>query len=390
MLRILVHIILILPIITSSWFYESYELPKFLLFLLCCIPISIWSIIQLTHKTIVILRGKKNISELILPYTYIIFIGTLCIASFTNETVLLGLWGQPYRYQGTIFLLCCGGLAYFVSNSHSERLREYARTIAIVGIVSCIVVIVQYLALNIFHVSIPAYAGRPIGTFGNPNFAAGYIALSYAFVWVWNRDKVIRIFCILLYSTAIVCTGSLSAIGSFIVICVVLFASKSPRKLVGMLLIIGLVGVGMYQSYSSRTPSSFDRRSIIWEKAWLAFLQKPFTGWGIENFNTALQSNVRPEEIHLTHIRVDKAHNELLEVLVAGGIVSLALYIALIFQILKIAYLRTMYSRDPTTLAVLVGYMVYSLANVQATSQYILIYISVGILLATTSRPSSS
>lgn len=390
MLRFLVHIILILPIITSSWFYESYELPKFLLFLLCCLPITIWSLVHLTQKTVVLLGHKKSISSLLLPYTYVIFICSLCIANFINNTMSLGLWGQPYRYQGIIFLLCGGGLAYYMSHSHNERLYEYGRTIAIVGILSCTVVIVQYLALNVFHISIPAYAGRPIGTFGNPNFAAGYIALSYVFVWAWHRDKVARILFILLFSIAIVCTGSLSAVGAFIIICSVSFASKSPRKLVGMLLIISIVGMGMYQSYSSRTPSSFDRRSIIWEKAWHAFLQKPFTGWGIENFNTALQANVLPEEIHLTHIRVDKAHNELLEILVAGGIMSLILYIALLFQIVKKAYMRTMYSGDPTILAVLVGYMVYSLANVQATSQYILIFFSVGLLLTTSSRTSSS
>jgi O-antigen ligase len=146
----------------------------------------------------------------------------------------------------------------------------------------------------------------------------------------------------------------------------------------------------MYQSYSSRTPSSFDRRSIIWEKAWHAFLQRPFTGWGIENFNTALQANVRPEEIHLTHIRVDKAHNELLEILVAGGFMSFTFYIFLLVFIFIKAYARAIKGKEPAILAMLLGYMVYSVANVQGISQYVLVFFSVGILMASSSHYDST
>jgi O-antigen ligase len=135
----------------------------------------------------------------------------------------------------------------------------------------------------------------------------------------------------------------------------------------------------MYLAYSQRTPSSFDRRSVIWGKAVQATLAKPLIGWGPENFAQAFNTYIREEELHLLHIRIDKAHNEQLEVSVAGGMIGLGLYGALMILLFRRAITLYLRSQDPLLLAICVGFVVYGSFNVIGISQYILYFFAIGI-----------
>jgi O-antigen ligase len=312
---------------------------------------------------------------------YFLFMLLLTVSALFNGEFEQGFLGQPYRYQGVLFFLSCGGLVLLVSQTHTAKkyAREWMKTVAIVGTISSVIVMVQYLQIYLFHIPILSYAGRPIGTFGNPNFAAGYLALSYVFAYVVSPTRKYKIVATLVFGTAILCTASLSGIGSFLAVFLVHWLSKQWKKMFITIVLALVVSSGMYVAYSQRTPSSFDRRSVIWGKAVQATLAKPIIGWGPENFAQAFNTYIREEELHLLHIRIDKAHNEQLEVSVAGGLIGLGLYGALMILLFKHAI--TLYSRsqDPFLLAICVGFVVYGSFNVISISQYILYFFSIGI-----------
>jgi O-antigen ligase len=305
----------------------------------------------------------------------------LTASAIFNGEFEQGFLGQPYRYQGVLFFLCCGGLTLLVSQGAVAKkyAREWMRIVAIVGMISSVIVMVQYLQIYLFHIPILSYAGRPIGTFGNPNFAAGYLALSYAFAYIVSPTRRYKIIVTLVFGTAILCTASLSGIGSFLGVFLVLWLSKQWKKMCIAIILALVVCSGMYLAYSQRTPSSFDRRSVIWGKAVQATLAKPLIGWGPENFAQAFNTYIREEELHLLHIRIDKAHNEQLEVSVAGGIIGLGLYGALMIILLNRAYILYMRFQDPFLLAICVGFVVYGSCNVISISQYILYFFAIGI-----------
>ena len=312
---------------------------------------------------------------------YFLFMLILTASAIFNGEFEQGFLGQPYRYQGVLFFLGCGGLALLVSQTHTAKkyAREWMKTVAIVGTISSVIVMVQYLQIYLFHIPILSYAGRPIGTFGNPNFAAGYLALSYAFAYVASPSRKFKVIATLVFGTAILCTASLSGIGSFTAIFLVVWLSKQWKKMLIAIVLALVISSGMYAAYSQRTPSSFDRRSTIWGKAIQATLAKPVIGWGPENFAQAFNTYIREEELHLLHIRIDKAHNEQLEVSVAGGLIGLGLYGALIILLFKRAITQYTRSQDPFLLAIFVGFVVYGSFNVISISQYILYFFAIGI-----------
>lgn len=385
MIRLLIHAILLIPLVTFALFYEPHELPKALVFLVCCTVINAIYLGKLIKNLLI--RGKKQIhiplfSQWSKPVLlYLLFILLLTASAIFNGEFEQGFLGQPYRYQGVLFFLCCGGLALLVSKVSVAKkyAHEWIKMVAIVGVISSVIVMVQYLQIYLFHIPILSYAGRPIGTFGNPNFAAGYLALSYAFAYSVSASRKFKLIVTLVFGTAILCTASLSGIGSFMALFFVLWLSKDVKKLIITFCIALVVCSGMYMAYSQRTPSSFDRRSVIWGKAIQATLAKPFIGWGPENFAQAFNSYIREEELHLLHIRIDKAHNEQLEVSVAGGLICLGLYGALIILLFKHAVTQYTRSQDPFLLAICVGFVVYGSFNVISISQYILYFFAIGI-----------
>lgn len=356
-----------------------------MVFLACCAILCV-ACLGIWIKDLLI-RGKKPIH--IPPFSqwskpvplYLLFMLLLTVSSLFNRELEQGILGQPYRYQGVLFFASCGGLALLVSQGSAAKkyAREWMKMVAIVGVISSVVVMVQYLQIYLFHISILSYAGRPIGTFGNPNFAAGYLALAYAFAYVVSPTRKYKIIATLVFGTAILCTASLSGIGSFLAMFLVLWLSKQWKKMCIAIILSLIVCSGMYVAYSQRTPSSFDRRSVIWGKAVQATLAKPVIGWGPENFAQAFNTYIREEELHLLHIRIDRAHNEQLEVSVAGGLIGLGLYGALMMLLLKRAMTVYIQSRNPFLLAICVGFVVYGAFNVISISQYILYFFAIGI-----------
>lgn len=78
-------------------------------------------------------------------------------------------------------------------------------------------------------------------------------------------------------------------------------------------------------SLEDRTTQS---RFIIWNMAFEGAKEKPLTGWGQENFNFVFNEHYSPA-MYDQEQWFDRAHNEFLDWLIAGGIPAFVLYIAL-------------------------------------------------------------
>lgn len=88
-----------------------------------------------------------------------------------------------------------------------------------------------------------------------------------------------------------------------------------------------------FQRFSSII--SFDNSSlsrlIVANIAWRSFLQKPWLGWGPENFENAYQANFDPliAQVLPSDNRFDKAHNMPLEILSTEGILGFVAYLSI-------------------------------------------------------------
>ena len=65
-------------------------------------------------------------------------------------------------------------------------------------------------------------------------------------------------------------------------------------------------------------------RFIAWEIAWKGFLERPLTGWGLDNFHILFNEKYNPESLRFGYYETwfDRAHNTVMDMLSMTGIVG--------------------------------------------------------------------
>jgi O-antigen ligase len=116
--------------------------------------------------------------------------------------------------------------------------------------------------------------------------------------------------------------------------------NRRLRHICGAVAIVGAVGLVIALSFADQRRALTDRlqesgpvdfREAVYAGGWQMFLEKPLTGWGV---------NQMPEELarHVSGYRERELypHNTYLEILVEHGIVGLALYAWLMWEIFRL------------------------------------------------------
>lgn len=80
-------------------------------------------------------------------------------------------------------------------------------------------------------------------------------------------------------------------------------------------------------SISLDDPTTMSRFTTIWPMALKGGLERPLTGWGQENFSYIFNANYNPA-MYAQEQWFDRAHNQFLDWLVAGGVPAFVLYLA--------------------------------------------------------------
>lgn len=158
--------------------------------------------------------------------------------------------------------------------------------------------------------------GRTYGLAGSPPFLGCMLALAAPLTW--REGWLLRG----LFVAAIYLTGSRAGfIGYAAGLTVLFLGARKSLLAAGLALSAGL-------ALGPARVAGDGMRIDIWATAAKAFLARPLWGWGVDGFSDAfflLRSPVvwGPLSIH----GVESTHNLLLEILVAGGLVSLAAWI---------------------------------------------------------------
>lgn len=89
-------------------------------------------------------------------------------------------------------------------------------------------------------------------------------------------------------------------------------------------------------SYSELRETSLARRWIIWQASWKLVAERPLLGYGPEMFVTAFNERYPPGSLYAgTDVLVDDPHNQLLEHLVASGLMGAGAWLALLAVIAR-------------------------------------------------------
>ncbi len=222
---------------------------------------------------------------------------------------------------------------------------------------------------------------RPGSTLGNPTFLAGYllfhvfVSIYFIFQQAFSRENgrfnpsnlakiIILVAALAINTSAIFLTqtrGAILAFAAGIFFLLILFGIEPPASKFGFLekrklyaaicMIILIAGAGFWLtrsnalwdkipginrfkniSFSSEDTSlqGIAPRLIALKAAWKGFLERPFLGWGWDNFNIVFNKYYDPKVLGISYgeTRFDKPHNFILEYLIVGGFPALLAYAA--------------------------------------------------------------
>lgn len=291
------------------------------------VPLTVWWTVRLFRE--------KKVTITLSEFLFFLFILVLFIASLTGVHPVDSLVGGSYRHQGVLFFITLW-LVMLTCRIISGRQKELLLKLLALGVIgeSVVVIIQKLIDMGV----------RPLGTFGEPNAVAGYIAVGLYFVLTARLKPWVKYCAFLLAAAAIIATGSRTGIVVAVVLVSGLIIGKMKARipayiLTGCILAAAIVLLGTLSG--SRIESNYESRSLFWRLGWNQFLEKPLLGYGAESGEVVYNHAFLANHIRLVDFMVDRAHNIFLDIALWSGIIGLLVFCAwLVSLFVSKPYLR--------------------------------------------------
>lgn len=266
----------------------------------------------------------------------LVYFGILVVTTLSAVCPERAFWSTQERMTGVFNLLHLGGFFVLLKGVFKTR-KEWLNFFRFFMLVAGVTALITFFRLD-------AKLPSPLG---NPGFLANYLIFALFFaLWLFFEDKnfclrvayagLIGLSIFIMYKT-----GRRAPLGGvFGGLIIFLFLQtlflKSKKKWLTVILALLLIGVLLLMMRGvilkdlwQRFLKSSKPREISWGISWQAFKEKPFLGWGPENYLYAFSRHFIPEYAKHTSRWFDKAHNQYFEALVTTGVFGLLSYLFL-------------------------------------------------------------
>ncbi len=337
-------------IVANPLFFPFITGKGFAFRILVEIVFTLWLILALRDPSV---RPRKSL----LFFAMTAFVVVIGIADLLGANPFKSFWSNFERMEGWIGLIHL--YAFFVVLWSTFREAKWWRmlfeTTIAVSVIEALYGVLQLAG------KLPINQGgvRVDGTFGNATYLAVYMLFSLfftalAFYWWGRNSKYIKwwyalagiLQLVMIFYTAT--RGTILGLvgGLFVASLVFLIFGKSAPTLkkagIAVLIALAVIAGGFYAVRGTsfiQNHEVFSRianisisdgatRFAIWNMALKGFAERPVLGWGQESFNYIFNKYYEPS-MYAQEPWFDRAHNEFLDWLVAGGIVGFALWISL-------------------------------------------------------------
>ena len=355
-----IYLILLTPLVIAPWFVYPFVAPKAVFFwIIAEIIFAIWAILAVLNKQY---RPKESI----LLYSILGFVILMFLASLRGVNPVLSIFGTFERMTGLITLI--HGFLIFISLSSTfksvESWKPFFRFAMLVG---AIVSIAFFLDDSIGKWLPSARLGS---TLGNSSFFGSYILFPiFLSIYLFLTDKAhFRIFSFvsaILMVFALYFSSASAAFYSFVGGSFIIFLSwlffrqtiadfsiseflfRSKGRLIATVLLLGCLAFFAMVSYAALAQNQtilnylpdklsekkIGARLVVWETAWDGITERPILGWGPENFQAAYVKYFNPcmpiPDICGGEVWFDKAHNIIIDTIVASGFSGLLAYLSI-------------------------------------------------------------
>jgi O-antigen ligase len=362
--------ILLYPFLIYPWgdtVHRYFTMQKF--FYLILFVIVLW--------TLFIIRWFKEKRFLEEPFSrgeklMLVFGGFIAISTILSVDVGMSIMGTIGRFEGALAYFAYLSLFFLAFHFiQSDQYEKVFKTAIYGSGLASIYGILQHFRIDIFE---SAKSTRSSSFFDNPNFFGSYLVimmmLAVTLFFASNRkNSGIYIFIIMLNFSALLYTSTRSgwlgvAFGLFFLTLFILFKRRDLwRRLVSLLIILGLlftlINMTEKDSYLSRagtivkesgaivsavrsgdvvSGNENDRigsgRWYIWKTTLPLVPKYLLTGSGPDTFILVFPQPDSTKQNILTK-KVDKVHNEYLQILITLGLPALVVYLFLLYHIIS-------------------------------------------------------
>lgn len=328
--RLVILWLVALPFISWNGIFEGAKI--FFFWVGGIINLSYW-LLRGTNKLI---SSWRNSDFLFLAWIFVLF-----IASLFGPHPLESVMGGSYRHQGVIFfflLLITKKIVDEFENREVERLRFWF-AVAVFG--ESLITIVNAVDIYLTGGQSGNINGKPIGTLGEPNAIAGFLAIGIYFIYEYflhgrEKRKITGVFMLVLVSAAVLLTSSVSGLLALLIVFAGSRIKRLPplslnmyQKLFSVGLLILFSGF-LFKTFSPKLlerPVSYEDRLVFWKMGVGIALEKPVFGWGAETGEYLYDLSYNRISMPLTLVLVDRSHNLFIDVFMWSGFVGLFLFI---------------------------------------------------------------
>jgi tetratricopeptide (TPR) repeat protein len=399
-----------LPLCFTPWARNSFELPKtLLLWSVVAVMSAAWLAGQGTNDT----RGRLGSKAHSLPYVLVVAIlVVLLLSTYFSVNPLTSAQGSFDRMQGTVTQLCYLAL-FLLTAVHARELSQVRRIFVAIAWGSAPVVIYGLLQLvGLDPLGWRAEGSPIISTLGRGNFVGAYLAfvlpLTLNSAWQAQRGSWRTVYLVLsgAQTVCLVATMAQAAwLGALAVAGVLILAEawdRGCRRLATAGVIVGMLGLLSVLVALTLIPGlrgSLGARVTIWRATRSLVVARPILGHGLETFGQTFTRVFPPELVYLQGraVRIDRAHNLILDTLASVGTVGLLAYGALVGTALAAgarAFARAPDRRvrivSAAGLAAVIGHLVETQFSFQTTTTATLFWLTLGILVALWAKTAPS
>lgn len=282
-----------------------------------------------------------------LTLSFSVFIGVLVLTMVTGVDPWNSFWSTQERMTGVLTFIHFW--AWYVVLAHTVRGWSQWRALFLVSI-----------SVSIVSILFGIFQPKPlfISTLGNPIYVGSYATLNlfFAILIFWKeRSRWLRSFLVVsmfFNLAAMLGAGSRSvfysfvlALGGYALFVIFRIATKRLRIFLATgIVVFFLLSVGLYfilQSPSIKqwgvahlpytisrvlySQSANEDRVVLWKIGIKGFFDRPFLGWGWENYNAIYENHFVPRPY--MEPWYDRSHNQLIDVLALTGILGFLAYL---------------------------------------------------------------
>lgn len=327
----------------------------------------------------------------ILTWSVLVYAGALLLTTITGVSSWQSFWGTSDRSFGvfTVLHILSAYFVFLIALKDESSRRRLMFLALIIGVAAGLMGIFEYLSSS--------NGTRITGAFGNPILFGGYLLFPLFFSLIlifrnlrdnfWTRMIYVAIFSVILFALLFAQSrGALfgAVFGGLAAAAIFVMTSSGNKKIfiLKILAIIGIVttlifilerggnniAISLVRRFFqiSLKDASTDQRLRLYGVAFEAFKDKPWLGWGPENFDYAFDRNYDPSMLKygVSETWVDRSHNNYLDTLVTNGVLGVAAYVFMFIAAGLVLYKRIRIktsdkNEDALLFALLTAYGVY-------------------------------